>query len=78
LVSGALGGAIGLYLTFLKLVYNASLGDRPLLLLAVLLVMIGVQFLAMGLLGELVVRTYYESQGKAVYFVRTLLSREDE
>jgi glycosyltransferase involved in cell wall biosynthesis len=80
LISGALGGAIGLYLSSLKLVYGYTyqIGERPLLLLAILLVMIGVQFLAMGLLGELVVRTYYESQGKPVYFIRTLLSREDE
>lgn len=79
LVSGALGGAIGLYLSSLKLIYGYSykIGERPALLLSILLVMIGVQFLAMGLLGELVIRTYYESQGKPVYFVRTHLSRED-
>lgn len=76
LASGALGGLIGLYLSSLKLIYGYSykIGDRPMLLLAILLVMIGVQFLAMGLLGELVVRTYYESQGKPIYFVRTILS----
>lgn len=47
-----------------------TLGDRPLLLLAVLLIIIGTQFFAMGLLAELQVRTYYESQGKPVYQVR--------
>ena len=78
LVSGALGGLIGLYLSSLKLIYGYKIGDRPMLLLAILLVMIGVQFLAMGLLGELIVRTYYESQGKPIYFVRTVLSREDQ
>jgi glycosyltransferase involved in cell wall biosynthesis len=78
LVSGALGVGIGLYLSGLKLFAGREIGDRPLLLLAVLLVMIGVQFLAMGLLGELVVRTYYESQGKPPYYVRTVLPERDE
>jgi glycosyltransferase involved in cell wall biosynthesis len=78
LLSGALGVAIGLYLSALKLLMGRNIGDRPLLLLAVLLVMIGVQFLAMGLLGELVVRTYFESQGKAPYYIRTVLSKSKE
>jgi hypothetical protein len=48
------------------------IGERPLLTLSVLLIFIGVQFLVMGLLAELMVRTYYESQGKAVYHVREI------
>ena len=78
LASGALGILIGFYLSSLKIVYGYryQIGDRPLLMLAILLVMIGVQFVAMGLLGELVVRTYYESQGKPIYYVRTVLSRD--
>lgn len=80
LISGGLGALIGLYLSSLKLLYGYryQIGERPLLLLAILLIMIGVQFLAMGLLGELVVRTYYESQSKPVYFVRTVLSRDNQ
>ena len=80
LISGGLGAVIGLYLSSLKLLYGYryQIGERPLLLLAILLIMIGVQFLAMGLLGELVVRTYYESQSKPVYFVRTVLSRDNQ
>jgi glycosyltransferase involved in cell wall biosynthesis len=78
LLSGALGVGLGLYLSALKLFAGREIGDRPLLLLAVLLVVIGVQFLAMGLLGELVVRTYFESQGKPPYYVRTVLSERKE
>jgi len=80
LISGGIGALIGLYLSSLKLIhgYRYQIGERPLLLLSILLVMIGVQFLAMGLLGELVVRTYYESQSKPVYFVRTVLARDKE
>jgi glycosyltransferase involved in cell wall biosynthesis len=85
IISGTLGGLIGAYLTLLKIwgglrggwggFHAVQIGDRPLLLLAVLLVLIGIQFLVMGLLAELVVRTYYESQGKPVYYVRDILSQ---
>jgi len=47
-----------------------------LLLLAVLLVLIGVQFLGMGLLGELMMRTYYETQHKSIYVVRDEIGQE--
>src|SRR5207248_5415151 len=49
--------------------------DNPLLLLAVFLGIVGVQFILMGLLAELAIRTYHESQGKAVYVVREVIER---
>lgn len=58
------------YLSWEKLARGASIANRPALMLAVLLMILGVQFVSMGLLGELVARTYYESQGKRVYAVR--------
>jgi glycosyltransferase involved in cell wall biosynthesis len=70
LLSMVLGIGIGVYLTLIKLLYGAALAERPLLLFAILLVMVGVQLVTMGLLGEMVVRTYYESQGKHIYVVR--------
>jgi glycosyltransferase involved in cell wall biosynthesis len=72
--TAVLGVAIGLYLTYAKLVLGEQLHDRPLLMLAVLLVMVGVQFITLGLLGELVVRTYHESQKKPTYSVREALN----
>lgn len=74
------GGGVGIggYLAALKLLQGAQLADRPLLLLAVLLVVVGVQLITMGLLGELVVRTYHESQGKAIYAVRDVLASPDD
>ncbi len=51
----ATGGLIGLWLTAEKIFTGASIGNRPLLLLAVLLVLVGVQFFGLGLLGELLV-----------------------
>ncbi|HNP71616.1 MAG TPA: glycosyltransferase family 2 protein [Kouleothrix sp.] len=68
-ISG-LGFLLGLYLTYAKLVAGESIGSRPLLMLAVLLIVVGVQLVTMGLIGELVVRTYYETQAKAIYVVR--------
>jgi glycosyltransferase involved in cell wall biosynthesis len=78
LLSFLVGTVLGIYLTFVKLVQRQNIGGRPLLLLAVLLVMVGVQLIGMGLLGELVVRTYYEAQGKPIYAVREVLPAPGE
>jgi glycosyltransferase involved in cell wall biosynthesis len=69
-LSVLLGVGIGIYLTVIKFLYGAALAERPLLLFGILLVMVGVQLITMGLLGEMVVRTYYESQDKPIYTVR--------
>ncbi len=69
----AFGFLIGLYLTGVKLLGHQDIGTRPLLLLAILLVVVGVQLITMGLLGELVVRTYHETQDKPIYAVREVL-----
>lgn len=53
--------------------HNYQIGERPLLLLGILLIILGVQFVAMGLIAELIVRTYYESQGKPVYYIRQIV-----
>ena len=50
-----------------------EIGNRPLLLLAILLIVIGIQLLMMGLLGEMIMRIYYESRDKPVYHIRQLL-----
>ena len=72
-MSGLTGFAIALYLTVQKFVYDAEIGSRPLLLLAVLLILIGFQFVTMGLLGEMLARTYHESQERQVYVVGEVL-----
>jgi glycosyltransferase involved in cell wall biosynthesis len=77
LVSASFGLLAGIYLTFLKLALGQDIGGRPLLLLAVLLVVIGVQLITMGLLGEMIIRTYHESQQKPIYFVREIISGPD-
>ena len=62
------------YLTAIKFLYGAAIANRPLLLLAVLLIVLGVQFISLGLIGELIVRTYYETQEKSIYVVREELN----
>lgn len=70
LLSALFGMLVGGYLTWIKLAYGAAIANRPLLLLAVLMIVLGVQFVSLGLIGELIVRTYYESQSKPIYVVR--------
>lgn len=74
-ISGLTGFALALYLTVQKLLYDLDIGSRPLLLLAVLLIFIGFQFVTMGLLGEMLARTYHESQDRPVYVVGEVLQR---
>ncbi len=73
LVSMVLGTVLGLYLTFLKLGLGQSIGNRPLLILVVLLLVTGVQLFSFGLLAELLMRTYHESQGRPIYRVREVV-----
>jgi glycosyltransferase involved in cell wall biosynthesis len=74
--SGALGFFLAAYLTLEKIFYGSKIGGRPLLLLAVLLIFIGFQFITMGLLGEMLSRTYHESQDKPVFVVGEILNAE--
>jgi|TARA_R100000388_G_scaffold94990_1_gene84807 glycosyltransferase involved in cell wall biosynthesis len=56
------GGVINLYMAFLKFVYSQGIGDRPLLFLGILLMVVGVQFFSTGLLGEMINKNNVESQ----------------
>src|SRR5688500_16107922 len=60
----------GLYAVFLKLFHKADFVQPPLPILAIVMFAVGIQFLLMGLLAEMLVRTYHESQSKAIYAVR--------
>jgi glycosyltransferase involved in cell wall biosynthesis len=70
----ATGGIIDLWLVIDKLARNQDIiaSHGPLLLMGTALVMGGIQFMSIGLIGELLARTYYESQNKPVYNVREL------
>jgi glycosyltransferase involved in cell wall biosynthesis len=72
MASSALGILIALYMTVQKLFYSQPMSDRPLLLLGILLIFIGLQFITVGLLAELMTRTYHEAQDKPIYNIRNL------
>ena len=79
--SGLVGFLICLYLSIGKLFFPSeatSLTKRmPMLLLGMLLILVGVQLITMGLLGEIMVRTYHESQHKPIYTIKEIIG-EDE
>ena len=68
-------GGLGLVgvLGFERIFLGMPLADRPIVLLAILMVVVGVQFVSIGLLGEMLVRTYHESQQKPIYRVREVV-----
>src|SRR5262249_8665116 len=74
LVAMGLGGLSLLATVWMKALFGTFMTGNPFLLLSALLELIGVQFISLGLLGEVLTRTYFESQGKTAYAVRTTLN----
>ena len=72
-VSSFIGFLLAAYLSVDKLVFKHQLSDRPLLFLAILLILVGIQFISMGLLGEMMVRIYHEGQNKPIYVIKEIL-----
>lgn len=77
LLTTGLGILIGIYLSLVKLFLGQNIGDRPLLMLAVMLVIVGIQFISTGLLAEVQARTYYEAQDKPIYAIREILGDDE-
>lgn len=77
MLAGGTGTLVLAYLSFAKFVWHQGIGDRPLLLFGILLVVTGVQLVSFGLLAELQSRTYHESQGKAIYVIRRIIGGSD-
>ena len=75
--TGAIGVLILAYLAYVKIFEGALLSNRPILWLGVMLVILGMQFLFFGLLAEIQMRTYYESQGKSIYVTREIIRHGD-
>ena len=66
----AIGSLILIYLVSLKLVYGLDIGDRPLLVAGTLLVVVGIQLISLGVIGEILSRTYFASSKEKSYFIR--------
>ncbi|GAI15503.1 unnamed protein product [marine sediment metagenome] len=62
----------------MKFVYGVDMTGNPLLYLSILFLLTGGQFISMGLLGEIISRTYHESQNKSIYFVKEILDYSKE
>jgi len=78
LIAGLAGGVLGGVLSYQRIISKQSIANRPLLLLAVLLIVIGIQFITMGLLGEIMVRAYHETAEKHIYAVREVIGADPE
>jgi glycosyltransferase involved in cell wall biosynthesis len=78
LLAGLMGGILGGILSYQRLILKQGIANRPLLLLSVLLIVIGIQFITMGLLGEIMVRIYHEAVEKHIYAVREVIDSDSE
>ena len=75
---GAIGVLICAYLVYVKFGLQQGIGDRPLLLLGVLLIGMGFMLVMNGLIAEMLSRTYHESQNKPIYAIREIRETEDQ
>ena len=75
---GGIGTLLGAYLTVFKLLTENKIGDRPLLQLAALLMVLGVQFVSTGIVADMIMRTYHESQHKPIYYIRERRNSQPE
>ena len=72
------GFLIEAYLTFLKIFLGEDIGDRPLLILGVLLILTGVQLISTGVIAELIIRTYYESKNEKPYVIEEKINLDEK
>ncbi len=72
-----IGFLIELYLTILKLFFGQDIGQRPLLILGVLLILSGIQLISTGIIAELIIRTYYESKGEKPYVIEEKINFDE-
>lgn len=73
IVLGFLGGIVALYLGILRLFFGGGLSDRPLFTASIMLLVIGVQFLTMGILADIMVKVYYGQNGRRNYLVERII-----
>lgn len=76
LASLGIGGLAGAATGIMKLAAAADMTGNPLLLLTVFATLAGLQFFVLGMLGEVSIRTYYESQGKQPYSICSIRNLE--
>lgn len=79
LLSTTLGFLINVWLIVDKAIYGTALFDKhgPLMLLGAVLILAGVQLVSSGLIGEMLSRTYFESQGKPIYSIERVITSKN-
>jgi glycosyltransferase involved in cell wall biosynthesis len=77
LLAFLLGGIINVYLLVLKIL-GEDIWGRPILILGFMLILAGIQLITTGIIAEIIVRTYFESQDKKTYRVKALYTGEQE
>ncbi len=65
-----LGVVINMYLLFVKFYWGEDIGNRPLLIFGLMFILAGIQLFTIGIVMELLIRTYYESQNKRPYRIK--------
>jgi len=75
-VIATIGGAgVTIWLIIERLFFAQPLSSRPLFILSISVIFVGIQLITMGLLGEIIMRTYHEGTGKPTYFIREILDK---
>jgi len=72
-ISNLLALATLLMVIYMKMARGTDMTGNPLLILCVLFFLVGIKFISMGFLGEINIRTYYESQGKKTYHIKEIV-----
>lgn len=74
LLSGTIGFITTGYLIIMRIFFNQGLADRPLFILSIFMIFIGIQLITMGLLAEITMRIYYQAQDKPTYVIKDIIS----
>jgi len=73
LITGGIGSILTLYLIIMRLFFEQALASRPLFTLSIFMIFIGVQLITMGIIAELIMRTYHEAQNKPTYAIKEII-----
>ena len=71
------GSGLTLYLIIGRVFFDQSLADRPLFILSIFMIFIGIQLITMGLLGEIMMRTYHEGTDKPTYVIKEIIDKNN-
>lgn len=73
LSSGLFGFIVTAYLIIMRLFFNQPLADRPLFILSIFMIFIGVQLITIGLLAEVLIRVYHKVQDRDTYVIKDII-----